>query len=109
MPAASRTPFHRSVSSVRSRPNCSAVEPFTTTPAATRCSRTFSSAMISLSVLFSLVTTEGARPGGPKTPYQELHDSWHVRHCWKSVLVSDRECLEASSLDLADQRRNCVE
>ena len=51
------TAFQRLYSLAMNAPNSAAVEPLTTTPTVTRRSRTLSSAMMSLSVLFSLATT----------------------------------------------------
>src|SRR5580704_1157558 len=70
IPAASRTAFQRLYSLAMNAPNSAAVEPLTTTPTVTRRSRTLSSAMMSLRVLFSLATTVAGTPGGPNTPYQ---------------------------------------
>jgi hypothetical protein len=53
-----------------------------------------------------------ARTESEKQSWLVMADSWRetVKHVWhrrKSVLVGDCENLEVSSLDLANQRRNC--
>src|SRR6516165_5572706 len=80
MPAASRTPSHRLYSSPMNVPNSAAPEPCTTTPTATSRARTFSSVMISRSVLLSLSTTGGDMPGGPNTPYQVVTSLLMLQH-----------------------------